>query len=157
VRFPLSWPPRSHAAQLERHDDALADIDASLALAPTSWKAQRTRARLHMHFEKFESAIQDFRAAAEQAEFEGADGDARALKAEVRKAEAALKRSKTKDYYKILGVCFACSRERTGRLTSAQALREMRMIRTSRRRTVASRSYIIQTRFTFFPSTRSTR
>jgi DnaJ family protein C protein 7 len=33
----------------------------------------------------------------------------RALKTELKKAEAALKRSKTKDYYKILGVARDCS------------------------------------------------
>lgn len=40
---------------------------------------------------------------------EGSDADVRALKAELKKAEAALKRSKTKDYYKILGVPRDCS------------------------------------------------
>ena len=45
----------------------------------------------------------DFKSSIEQAEFEGADADARSLRAELKKAEAALKRSKTKDYYKILG------------------------------------------------------
>jgi DnaJ family protein C protein 7 len=44
----------------------------------------------------------DFRAALEQAEFESADSDARALRGELKRAEAALKRSKAKDYYKIL-------------------------------------------------------
>jgi DnaJ family protein C protein 7 len=39
----------------------------------------------------------------EQAEFEGVDADVRALRSELKKAEAALKRSKTKDYYSILG------------------------------------------------------
>ena len=37
------------------------------------------------------------------------DADVRALKAELKKAEAAFKRSKTKDYYKILGVSRDCS------------------------------------------------
>jgi len=37
------------------------------------------------------------------------DADVRALKVELKKAEAALKRSKTKDYYKILGVARDCS------------------------------------------------
>ncbi len=36
---------------------------------------------------------------------EGNAADERALKAELQKAEVALKRSKTKDYYKILGEC----------------------------------------------------
>jgi DnaJ homolog subfamily C member 7 len=95
--------------KLNRHADALRDIDASLILHPSSFKALRTRARLHLHDEKYDSAIADFKSALEQAEFEGADGDVKALKAEIRKAEVALKRSKTKDYYKILGVDRECN------------------------------------------------
>jgi DnaJ homolog subfamily C member 7 len=68
-----------------------------------SFKALRTRARINLHFEKYDASIADFRSAMEQAENEGNDADARALQAELKKAEAALKRSKTKDYYKILG------------------------------------------------------
>ena len=37
------------------------------------------------------------------------DADVRALRSELKKAEVALKRSKTKDYYKILGVERDCS------------------------------------------------
>lgn len=40
---------------------------------------------------------------------ESNEADVRALRAELKKAEAALKRSKTKDYYKILGVARDCS------------------------------------------------
>ena len=50
----------------------------------------------------------DFKSAIEYAETEGADGDVRALKTELRKAEVDLKRSKTKDYYKILGIAREC-------------------------------------------------
>jgi len=71
---------------------------------PTSFKALRTRARINLHLEKYEGAVADFKSAIEQAGMEGNDADVRALKADLRKAEAALKRSKTKDYYKILGV-----------------------------------------------------
>ena len=63
----------------------------------------RTRARCQLRLEKYESAVADFKSAIEYAETEGADGDVRALKTELRKAEVDLKRSKTKDYYKILG------------------------------------------------------
>jgi hypothetical protein len=69
----------------------------------------RTRARIRLHKEQYEDAIADFRAALEQAEFESADGDVRALRGELKRAEAALKRSKTKDYYKILGVPRDCN------------------------------------------------
>ena len=57
-----------------------------------------------MQLENYDTGIADFKSAIEQAELEGSDADARALKSELKKAELALKRSKTKDYYKILGV-----------------------------------------------------
>jgi DnaJ family protein C protein 7 len=81
----------------------LVDTEASLALLPTSFKALRTRARILFHLEDFDAAVADFRSSIEQAEFERADADVRSLKVELKKAEAALKHSKTKDYYKILG------------------------------------------------------
>jgi DnaJ homolog subfamily C member 7 len=77
-------------------------------LIPTSFKALRTRARINLHFEKFDAAVGDFRHAIEQAGSEGSEADVRALRGELKKAEAALKRSKTKDYYKILGACWGC-------------------------------------------------
>jgi DnaJ family protein C protein 7 len=95
--------------QLTRHDDALIDTEASLVLQPGSFKATRTRARIWLHKEQYDEAIADFRSALEQAEFENADGDVRALRGELKRAEAALKRSKTKDYYKILGVLRDCN------------------------------------------------
>ncbi|KAF8336009.1 hypothetical protein F5887DRAFT_988267 [Amanita rubescens] len=97
--------------KLDRHQDALSDTDASLTLCPTSFKALRTRARLNLHFEKFDASISDFKSAIQQAQTESTatDGDVRALRTELKKAEAALKRSKTKDYYKILGVARDCS------------------------------------------------
>ncbi|TDL26545.1 TPR-like protein [Rickenella mellea] len=103
--IPSPFWPTSHLRklQLERHEDALADTELSLDLYPGYLKALRTRARIHLHFEKYEKAIADFRSALEQAGMEGNAADERALKAELQKAEVALKRSKTKDYYKILG------------------------------------------------------
>lgn len=97
--------------QLERQEEALADTDASLLLAPNSFKALRTRARINLHLEKFDSSIADFKSAIQQAQTEGSatDADVRALQSELKKAEAALKRSKTKDYYKILGVSRECT------------------------------------------------
>jgi hypothetical protein len=88
--------------QLEKHQDALADTEASLAIVK-SFKALRTRARIHLHLEELDAAVGDFRSAIQQAEIEGSDADVRSLRVELKKAEAALKRSKTKDYYKILG------------------------------------------------------
>ncbi|KAA1470108.1 DnaJ-domain-containing protein [Dentipellis sp. KUC8613] len=95
--------------KLSRHEEALVDTEASLALYPSSFKALRTRARINLHLEQFDASVADFKSAIEQAEFEGSDADVRSLRAELRKAEAALKRSKTKDYYKILGVSRECT------------------------------------------------
>jgi DnaJ homolog subfamily C member 7 len=95
--------------QLGLYEEALADTDASLVLVSSSFKALRTRARINLHLEKFDAAIADFKSAVQQAGVEGNDGDVRALRTELKKAEADLKRSKTKDYYKILGVSRDCS------------------------------------------------
>ncbi|TFK20257.1 DnaJ domain-containing protein [Coprinopsis marcescibilis] len=97
--------------KLSRHEDALTDTEESLKLFPHSFKALRTRARLHLHLEQYDACLADFKSAIEEAENEGSatEADVRALRAELKKAEAALKRSKTKDYYKILGVDRECS------------------------------------------------
>ncbi|EIM80318.1 TPR-like protein [Stereum hirsutum FP-91666 SS1] len=95
--------------KLSRHEEALVDTEASLALAPSSYKALRTRARINLHLEKYDSAIADFKASIQQAEFDDMLNDVKSMKVELKKAEAELKRSKTKDYYKILGVPRDCN------------------------------------------------
>ena len=95
-----SFPPVLNL-QLKRFDEALLEINSSLYLAESSFKALRTRARINMDLEKYEEAVRDFRAAEENAE---TPQDRKAVMSELKKAEAALKRSKTKDYYKILGL-----------------------------------------------------
>ncbi|KAJ7089731.1 hypothetical protein B0H15DRAFT_269331 [Mycena belliarum] len=99
--------------KLNRHEDALRDTDASLLLTPSSFKALRTRARINLHLEQYDQAVADFKSAIQQVGMDGSAGDAdvRALKTELKKAEAALKRSKTKDYYKILGVARDCTEQ----------------------------------------------
>ncbi|KAF7309458.1 hypothetical protein MIND_00316600 [Mycena indigotica] len=97
--------------KLNRHEEALADTNISLELVSTSFKALRTRARIHLHLEQYDRCVGDFKAAIQQAGMDGSAGEAdvKALRSELKKAEAALKRSKTKDYYKILGVPRDCS------------------------------------------------
>lgn len=95
--------------KLERLDDALADTSASIELNSQSFKVYRTRARTYLRLEKYEAAIGDFKTAIEQAKSEGCEADAKALQTEMKKAEVDLKRSKTKDYYKILGVSRECT------------------------------------------------
>ena len=95
--------------KLERYQDALSDTEVSLALFPKSFKALRTRARIRLHLEEFDASIADFKSAIQQVQTEGSGADVHALRSELKKAEAALKRSKSKDYYKILGVSRDCS------------------------------------------------
>ncbi|GAB1518568.1 hypothetical protein RhiTH_001630 [Rhizoctonia solani] len=96
--------------KLKQLEPALEDTNASLALNPDSYKALRTRARIHLELEHYEDAVRDFKAAQESAESDGAaGGEVRSIAEEVRKAEVLLKRSKTKDYYKILNVARDCS------------------------------------------------
>lgn len=97
--------------KLERHEEALVDTDASLSISPNSFKALRTRARINLHLEKYDASVADFKSAIQQATTEGSatEADIRALKVDLKKAEAALQRSKTKDYYKILGLARECT------------------------------------------------
>lgn len=108
IRPSLETRAKLIVSQLSRWEDALQDTEASLILNPTSFKALRTQARINLNLEKYDKAVADFKSAIEQAERDGSAGDAdvRALKAELKKAEIAAKRSKTKDYYKILGAFF---------------------------------------------------
>ncbi|KAG8775529.1 hypothetical protein FRC12_001434 [Ceratobasidium sp. 428] len=96
--------------KLKQLEPALEDTNASLALNPDSYKALRTRGRIQLELEHFEEAVRDFKSAEEAAEAENAAiGEQRALAGETRQAEVLLKRSKTKDYYKILNISRDCS------------------------------------------------
>ncbi|KAG9043915.1 hypothetical protein FS837_008975 [Tulasnella sp. UAMH 9824] len=95
--------------KMKKYREALSDTEEAIELMPTSFKAIRTQARLRMALEEYEEAVRDFNLAKEALGDDGPSADRKALDDEIRKAEAALKRSKTKDYYKILGV----SREAT--------------------------------------------
>jgi DnaJ family protein C protein 7 len=53
--------------------------------------------------EDYEGAVRDFKESLAACGVEGNAKEESALKTELRKAEADMKRSKTKDYYKILG------------------------------------------------------
>ncbi|KAL5513467.1 hypothetical protein ACEPAH_3866 [Sanghuangporus vaninii] len=94
--------------KLDRYEDALVDVTTSLELHPTSFKALRTRARINLRLENYDAAVADFKSALDYAEVEGSAADGRSLRTELRQAEADLKRSKTKDYYKILGLQKDC-------------------------------------------------
>lgn len=56
-----------------------------------------------MAMEDYQAAVNDFKASLEQVRADGSQAEERAVKQELKEAEIALKRSKSKDYYKILG------------------------------------------------------
>ncbi|PWN88631.1 hypothetical protein FA10DRAFT_254907 [Acaromyces ingoldii] len=87
-------------SKLGKNEEAVEDCDESLRLNPGYVKALRTRARAKLACEKYEEAVGDFKSALE----ESSGAEAEGLKKELRSAEIDLKRSKKKDYYKILGV-----------------------------------------------------
>ncbi|KAH8928219.1 DnaJ-domain-containing protein [Atractiella rhizophila] len=87
--------------RLKEWDLALADCNSCLAMDSSNFKALRTRARVYQAMENYEAAVQDFKAAFQ----ESGDGSAEEgkLRNELREAELLLKKSKRKNYYKILG------------------------------------------------------
>ncbi|KAG9224204.1 hypothetical protein CCMSSC00406_0004703 [Pleurotus cornucopiae] len=97
--------------KLERYQEALEDTNVSIELNDSAFKVYRTRARINLGLEAFEEAVRDFKRAIELANTDGLTGpsDVRSLQNELRKAEVALKQSKTKDYYGILGVKRDCT------------------------------------------------
>ena len=90
------------SSQLKKTTEALADCDACLAVAPTYFKALRTRGRIHLSTEDFEAAVRDLKQAYELAPT--GSNDEASLSREVKDAEVKLKKSKMKDHYKTLGI-----------------------------------------------------
>lgn len=84
--------------KIKEFDEARSDCDLALKLDPTYTKAKRTRAKATGESGDWEQAVKDLKSMAE--EYPG-DGE---LNKELRNAELELKKSKRKDYYKILGV-----------------------------------------------------
>jgi DnaJ homolog subfamily C member 7 len=82
----------------KEYDLAKQDCDQALKLDPTYIKARKTRAKATGEGGDWEQAVRDLKALAEE---NPGDND---LAKEVRSAEIELKKSKQKDYYKILGV-----------------------------------------------------
>ncbi|KAJ6593716.1 hypothetical protein B0H19DRAFT_920824, partial [Mycena capillaripes] len=70
-----------------------------------------TSACIHLHLKQYDKCIVDFKASIQQIGMDGSAGDVdlHVLKTELEMTEAALKRSKTKDYYKILRVVHDCT------------------------------------------------
>ncbi|KAF2209417.1 hypothetical protein CERZMDRAFT_114077 [Cercospora zeae-maydis SCOH1-5] len=89
--------------KLKNWQEAINDCDAALKLDPTYIKAMKTRAKALGASGDWEEAVRAFKNIAEQHPEEPS------IAKEVRDAELELKKSKRKDYYKILGVEKDCS------------------------------------------------
>ncbi|ETN46126.1 uncharacterized protein HMPREF1541_00310 [Cyphellophora europaea CBS 101466] len=84
--------------RLKEYELARDDCDQALKLDPTYTKAKRTRAKATGESGDWEQAVKDLKALSEE---NAGDHD---IAKELRNAELELKKSKRKDYYKILGV-----------------------------------------------------
>ncbi|KIX95839.1 uncharacterized protein Z520_08547 [Fonsecaea multimorphosa CBS 102226] len=84
--------------KIKEYDEAKADCDQALKLDPSYTKARRTRAKATGESGDWEQAVKDLKSLSEE---NPSDAD---LAKELRNAELELKKSKRKDYYKILGV-----------------------------------------------------
>jgi DnaJ family protein C protein 7 len=84
--------------KIKEYEEAVADCDQALKLDPSYTKARRTRAKATGESGDWEQAVKDLKSLAEE---NASDPE---LAKELRNAELELKKSKRKDYYKILGV-----------------------------------------------------
>lgn len=84
--------------KLKKYEDARTDCDQALKLDPSYTKAKKTRAKAVGESGDWEQAVKDLKSLLEES-----GGDAE-LQKELRNAELELKKSKRKDWYKILGV-----------------------------------------------------
>lgn len=78
--------------------EAIADCDEALKLDTTYAKARRTRAKAQGQLGNWDEAVRELKNIAE-----ANPGDS-SIRKEIREAELELKKSKRKDYYKILDV-----------------------------------------------------
>ncbi|KAM3070270.1 hypothetical protein ACMFMG_010106 [Clarireedia jacksonii] len=85
-------------SRLKDYAAAIADCDSALQLDPTYVKAKKTKATALGESGNWEEAVRELKQLQEQ------DPQDPSLAKEVRRAELELKKSKRKDYYKILGV-----------------------------------------------------
>ena len=84
--------------QLKEWQKAIEDCERALKLDPSYTKARKTKAKALGESGNWEEAVRAYKAIAEQ------NPEEPGIAKEVRNAELELKKSKRKDYYKILGV-----------------------------------------------------
>jgi len=83
---------------LKKYSEAIKDAEKALELDPSYTKARKTKAKALGESGNWEEAVQEFKAIAE------ANPSEPGIAKEIRNAELELKKSKRKDYYKILDV-----------------------------------------------------
>ena len=83
---------------LKKYSEAIKDAEKALGLDPTYTKARKTKAKALGESGDWEEAIREYKAIAD------ANPNDPGVAKDVRNAELELKKSKRKDYYKILGV-----------------------------------------------------
>lgn len=84
--------------QLKDYKGAIEDCERAISLDPSYTKAKKTKANALGQSGKWEDAVRELKELQEQ------DPQDAGIAKEVRKAELELKKSKRKDYYKILGI-----------------------------------------------------
>jgi DnaJ family protein C protein 7 len=84
--------------RLQNWQPAIADCDKALELDPSYTKARKTRAKALGESGNWEEAVREYKAIHE------ANPSEPGIAKEIRNAELELKKSKRKDYYKILGI-----------------------------------------------------
>ncbi|KUJ21035.1 TPR-like protein [Mollisia scopiformis] len=84
--------------QLKDYKGAVSDCEKAISLDPTYTKAKKTKATALGQSGDWEAAVRELKELQEQ------DPSDASIVKEVRKAELELKKSKRKDYYKILGI-----------------------------------------------------
>lgn len=84
--------------QLKDYTAAIADCVRALELDPSYTKARKTKAKALGESGNWEEAVREYKAIGESNPSEPG------IQKEIRNAELELKKSKRKDYYKILGV-----------------------------------------------------
>lgn len=89
---------------LKQWNEAKSQANQVLGRNPGHMKANRIMGQVHMETEEWEEAVRFFTQAIQIMEEENNGQIERSLHEELQRAETALKQSKQKDYYKILGV-----------------------------------------------------